>query len=245
MARSNPKGRFLDTDDYALQLFVPRQEIGWQGLDVAKEEQYLVGGQAIGAMANKPRRILYTSTLKWDGAGFSDWLAFLDEGLLAGEREPGEWRHGHGVVLRVLPGARVMHIVSPRDLDRKLLLRYGQVSYVPWDGDPESRFVVAVDWEEVAKDYDGIHIEGEAVSDPWLAAWDVESTGWFNLDVLEEAGVVPIPGPRAGQKKRQIAHALAVAEKRSREERMGRKKNPRKASKKDRRKLLNRLLRGT
>ncbi len=175
-SRKNPKGRFVDSDSYALQLFIPRHIKKWKGIP----KRFPPPARHPN---NKPADAFWTSTLaRMDGIATSDW----DEWM---KGEMPEWRTKEGVVVEVQPGARVAHLKSRRQAD-DFIGEYGITvsEFVPasWSG------AVVPDWPRVYQDFDALHLEGGALLHPAFRTWDAESTAWWNTKDLKDIGRVTL-----------------------------------------------------
>lgn len=171
--KRNPQGRLIDSPDFSRQLFVPQEK--WHGMPRVR----LVRG----GMLNKPRGALWTSTLAGDDT--SDWNEWLTS-------EQPNWRTKQGVVIEVGPEATVAHLPTAQAVDA-FLRDYGTTL----EDDPLTTMVFGgrvIDWPRVARDFDGVHVEWDALGHSALMGWDVESTAWLNSDHLTEVAFVDLAG---------------------------------------------------
>lgn len=155
----------------------------------------------------KPEGGLWTSTYTPLGEFDSAWMRFYY----------GRDKLRTGQVFRVSPKARLVTIHSLEDL-RLVHEAYG-IARPPKP--PEEMANVwgvfhpaRLDFEELAKDYDGMHLTeaGERetrdrFADYTLAGWDCESTLWFNLECLKFDRKVPL----GRNSPRRAAMRLAAA----------------------------------
>jgi hypothetical protein len=128
----------------------------------------------------KPRNALWTSTASGDNNGYtSAWVQWA-------ESEMPQWIGRSGFLYDVSPSARILTINSDQDaliVAKKYGLNTTNVMdlfmYMPWD--------------KIAKDYDAIHhVPSDRGADLFMHAWDVESTAWFNTNMLLNKRKVPI-----------------------------------------------------
>lgn len=111
---------------------------------------------------NKPLGGLWTSSYVGDKTDWLDWCS----------AEMPRWVGTQAVVLTPTSG-KILHIESEDDLqDVK--------DIYPWKAGRE-RYGndYLVDWEEVAKDYDAVHVSGKMARTYELGTWQTESTVWF------------------------------------------------------------------
>jgi len=184
--RSNPAGRYIDTPTFRYQLFVPRKEQPWTG----KLPRRVSIGEA---GHNKPMGAFWTSSLgrQDDDTGTSDWDQWTRNNM------PG-WG-GEGVVLEVGSRANVKHLRTKQEAE-DFLTEYGTPGTIALaTGEPPQReqdyfgdgewwglFQLVPDWKRVGAEFDGLHLEGDALSHPGFYGWDAESTAWFTTKPLSE-----------------------------------------------------------
>lgn len=228
----NPSGGYLETPDFAFQLFIPRHEKEWKGLPKRLLTQRVAAsGKSADSRHNKPAGAFWTSTfgLDDDGQPASDWDQWMRNNMH-------ESHLSSGVVLRVLPTANVKHLTTKEEAEA-FLDEYGvpgTVSQVmgekprrepdwsgggPWWG----LFQMVPDWPWVYREFDALHLEGGALRHPAFYGWDAESTAWFNTDHLEEVEQVQMPKaedpyednpPRRRKRKRKANGKLTTQERR-------------------------------
>jgi len=177
VSSKNPSGNYVDSDSYAIQLFIPRHIKKWKG--VPKKFP-----PAARHPNNKPAGAFWTSTLAGNTSDWDEWM----------KGEMPEWRGSEGVVLGVKPGARIRHLRTKQQAE-DFLDEYGvETPDFPslrsgggvWTG----LFEKVPDWPRVYRDYDAMHMEGAALRHPAFYGWDAESTGWWNTKHLKDIGRV-------------------------------------------------------
>jgi len=120
----------------------------------------------------------------WNPETGSDWVQWtLDQ--------VPDWFEERGTVCEIDPNARILLIENRQDLRNILEVYPGRMGF---EGNQH------IDYEKLAKDYDGIHVTKEGVnrvgglySTPNLDGWDVESTVLFR-DVFRDCKSVNLEG---------------------------------------------------
>ena len=158
------------------------------------------------AWLNKPRGGLWTSTAS--EAENDTWTSEWNEWL---KTDMPQWMNAQGVLLKPKT-SNVFHVETPEDAD----MLYKQFPYKPSGemaamtsmaafgigGDKNIDFEAALREYDATKGgkrtYDAIHwgTKGGGDSDAWnfgsAGSWDVESTVWRDVSVLEVVEVVPV-----------------------------------------------------
>lgn len=156
------------------QIFLPKKEL--------KLTELPTGRQIIGShgLPEKPMGAFWTSPRTDDSCDWLDWCQY----------EMPQWIGEMAVLYSVSPKARILELTDHATLCAKYPL--------DWDYKP------AIDWSRVAEEYDGAHYVPEG---NWLDCinggfygWDVESTAWFNMDVLRLERFVHITEDGDGRK---------------------------------------------
>ena len=128
----------------------------------------------------KPRNALWTSTASGDNNGYtSAWVQWA-------ESEMPQWIGQSGFLYDVSPSARILTINSDQDA-LIVAKKYGLNTTNVMD------LFMYMPWNKIAKDYDAIHhVPSNRGADLFMHAWDVESTAWFNTNMLLNKRKVPI-----------------------------------------------------
>ncbi len=191
--RPNPAGRYIDTPLFRHQLFVPRKEQPWTGklprrLRLSESDH------------NKPHGAFWTSTLGQVGGDVaSDWDLWTRNNMP-------QWTSGEGVVLEVSSDANVKHLRTKQEAE-DFLTEYGTPGAIPLatgeaprreqdyfgDGEWWGLLQVVPDWKRVTAEFDGLHLEGDALSHPAFYGWDAEGTAWFTTKPLSVLETVRLP----------------------------------------------------
>jgi hypothetical protein len=126
----------------------------------------------------KPKAKLWTSTAVKKSKGYtSDWVEWASSAMP-------DWIGPVGYLFTVDPSVKILNINSDRDAV-KVAKMYGvNITEV-------TQLFSKMPWDKIAHDYDGIH-HIPTGRDLFMSSWDVESTAWFNLQVLHGQGEVPI-----------------------------------------------------
>lgn len=209
MNPANPQGREMNSPTHRFQLFVPGRHGeggGWTGLP--KRLSRRAGRE----LSNKPGGAFWTSSLgEYDDEPSSDWNQWMRWNMP-------QWAFPTGVVLEVEPDANVKHLTTKREAQDFLdeygvdggMGNLGLGSLSPADGQWSGLFEVVPDWKRVWADFDGLHVEGDALSHPAFYGWDAESTAWFStkpLTVVEEVSLSAPPeeeeNPRPRRKRKR------------------------------------------
>jgi hypothetical protein len=186
-----------------LQLFVPRPAVHQRErqLEVpeALDAPVMMGRGTMEKGYTKPvGASLWTSTLQvsgeQDGVKYytSPWLEY------AVQINP-KWTHRVGHVYKINPSARILTLDDDHDaaVVYKLYRRLGAA--IPDEHgttDYGSKNVhTHFPWNDIAKHWDGIHHSGRrgygyGYGSDFFSSWDVESTAWFDTDVLQYMGRV-------------------------------------------------------
>lgn len=116
---------------------------------------------------DKPGRAFWTSTATKTSDGWlSAWLEYYKSTGF------GDTQHAH--VFKAPNSIRKLEIYSSDSLN-SALNRYGT----------EIRGRKLLDWNEIAHEFDCVHVYGKALGEKHLMGWDVESTAWFNPKPLK------------------------------------------------------------
>lgn len=197
----NPKGNYIDSPHYHLQLFIPRHEKDWKGVPKRTLPQRVLERDGHAGLDNKPAGSFWTSTLGTDDEGnvASDWDQWM-------RNSQHEWHVPKGIVLEVSDDANVKHLRTKSEAE-DFLDEYGVPGHLSEAmGEPPRKeaavwgggtwwglFQMVPDWIRVYDEFDGLHLEGGALGHPAFYGWDAESTAWFNTDHLTEVGKVDLP----------------------------------------------------
>lgn len=133
--------------------------------------------------ALKPPASRWTSTARQTDQGFtSAWVEW------ALSEMPG-WVGEEGILYNVSPGANILVINSDQNAV-EIAQHYGVEIKNQID------LFTRMPWELIAKDYDAVnHKPVNRSSDIYMRSWDVESTAWFNTNVLINPKKVVIDRP--------------------------------------------------
>jgi hypothetical protein len=128
----------------------------------------------------KPRNALWTSTASGNNNGYtSAWVQWA-------ESEMPQWIGQTGFLYDVSPSARILTINSDQDA-LIVAKKYGLNTTNVMD------LFMYMPWNKIAKDYDAIHhVPSNRGADLFMHVWDVESTAWFNTNMLLNKRKVPI-----------------------------------------------------
>jgi hypothetical protein len=130
----------------------------------------------------KPQAKLWTSTAIKTTQGYtSAWVNWAQSEM------PG-WVGSQGYLFDVTSGAKILTINSDRVAIR-VARQYGINIQ-----DPVELFQ-KMPWSQIAQHYDAVH-HVPAGRDVFMGSWDVESTAWFNLGVLQSQGEVALANKR-------------------------------------------------
>ena len=170
-----------------LQLFIPRACPG-EECSVQKFQD-ITKVSSDGGFANKPRGGVWTSTANladpsspeeiWT-SGWNEWMKY----------EMPNWMNRQGILLKPMT-SNIFHIENEKDLE-KLATEF------PLKGEGSSlgffRGSSPIDYVKAFEVYDAIHFgtTGGQSAYPDPGAWDVESTCWKDLSVLEILGKVSV-----------------------------------------------------
>ncbi len=174
VADHNLAGPWVKADVLGEQLFVSPRRPTPEAMEPIRNAPY------------KPLGGLWTSTLV---SGGSDWSRTMrDAMVVTGDRRLDADGTLHGWRLRPSRQARVVEIRGPTDLVW-LLEHSGDVRTLADD-----EYVVSLNFEQLARYYDGLHVTRRALSQCWprLRRWHVESTVWFRwcFDDVRDLGSV-------------------------------------------------------
>ena len=189
--------KFLDEDvggfTAEFQLFIPRS---CPDEKCEPARLHHVGRITNTAWLNKPRGGLWTSTAS--KAENDTWTSEWNEWL---KTDMPQWMNAQGVLLRPKTD-NVFHVETVRDAD----MLYKQFPYKPVGDIAVLSNMAAfgiggdknIDFEAALREYDAIHwgTKGGGDSDAWgfgsAGSWDMESTVWRDVSVLEVVEVVPV-----------------------------------------------------
>lgn len=132
--------------------------------------------------------VTWTSTAKKlpDGSYTSAWVEWC-------KSEMPQWLSKGGALFKVKPGTKVLSMNTDKDAMR--IAQYYGVSppkeQTPWDLIPWTK---NFPWDDIEDDYAGIHHtpSGSRLANILMSSWDVESTAWFNTNVLDYVGQAKI-----------------------------------------------------
>jgi predicted secreted protein len=150
-----------------LQAFI----VGIGGRDKLFDEAKLPRGKlriSEGGGPDKPVGAFWTSSVEGSSTAWIDWCRY---------EMPG-WIGDQAALFKVKSSAKILWITDYEKVWEKYGLKTGG----------SGRFGKALDWNAVAKDYDGATCPGYGC----IYAWDAESTAWFNMNALEFLRVVDI-----------------------------------------------------
>lgn len=203
------KQQYLTRKNLGLQLFVPkrrdpkkmeklRRDRDWWAIkkefpdEQLKEEAppILTGFTESPPGDNKPNNSFWTSTAIKRGVGYtSDWYEFV-------QRVFPDWQTDYGYLFEVKPNALVFDS-SYLDQFYDWAETYGRMTKdVPDYYKNEygsSRMRSNYPWDTMARYFDGVNHRGGSGygrHDEFTYGWDVESTAWFNTNVLTYKGAV-------------------------------------------------------
>jgi len=172
-----------------LQLFIPRTCPG-EECSVQKF-QHIKKVQNGNTTANKPWGGVWTSTAKLANPGTLEeiWTSGWNEWM---KYEMPSWMNRQGILLKPMT-SNIFHIEGEKDLE-KLAAEFPlerEASSSPFGFGRSSS---PIDYEKAFETYDAIHFGTKAGQSayPDPGAWDVESTCWKDLSVLEILGEVSV-----------------------------------------------------
>lgn len=193
-----------------LQLFVPRPAIHKRERQLEVPEALnapvMVGRGKMEKGYSKPiGTSLWTSTLKVSGEKggvkyyTSDWFEYA---IHINQN----WTSLEGHVYKINPQARILTLDDDHDAATvyKLYRRLGAA--IPDEHGTTEHGLKNVHthfpWNDVAKHWDGVHHSGRGSYGSghgidFMYSWDVESTAWFDTDVLQYMGKVPLRAKEA------------------------------------------------
>jgi len=143
----------------------------------------------------KPKGGVWTSSYTPAGEYESNWLRFCSRETYLTSNE-----HTNGLILKPSGDCKITEINCQSEL-RTLVSKYGR-----WDEGKDRerpRYITnitdipSLDFEKMAKDYDGIHLTEEGqwrtrFGDRNLYGWDAESTLWFNPHCLKQVDTIDL-----------------------------------------------------
>ena len=148
---------------------------------------------------NKPGNCFWTSSLKSAGVisgkkyYYSEWVDWV-----SGNQS--DWWSPKGYVYKISPSARILELNSTHDAVDiyKLYAALGsKVELGNLYGADEEKYALMKDfpWQDIRKHWDGVNHHHSFDRYGFTYGWDVESTAWFNTDVLTYVGEVNILPP--------------------------------------------------
>jgi hypothetical protein len=119
----------------------------------------------------KPQVKIWTSTAIKESDGFtSQWVQWC-------ESENPQWIGHTGLLFDVQPSARILTITSDKDAIQ-IAKHYG----VKFKNKLE--LMSSMPWDAIGRDYDAVHYTRNSGQDLIMGTWDVESTAWYNPNLL-------------------------------------------------------------
>jgi len=160
-----------------LQVFVAGAAIDREYLEKYLSER----GKVECSTNNKPfGHVFWTSTLKDKQSAWLQWCSY----------EMPQWIGEQVAIIR--PGGKVFHIRGINDYYEL----YEKYPFKDNSSDLARYFEEKrnLDWAQIAKDWDGIHMTEEGVygTREFTYGWDVESTAWLNPTVLTIERIVDV-----------------------------------------------------
>lgn len=130
----------------------------------------------------KPREAFWTSTLAGNASPWLDWC----------KGEMPEWIGEKAVLLDPSPSADLMVIDSKKDYLFELVYPFAYIDPVTFEQDDyeEEGSDIRIDWSEVAKFYDGVHVTARGAQ--FVEGWMIESTAWFDATKLKNPRIVDV-----------------------------------------------------
>lgn len=193
-----------------LQLFVPRPAVHKRERQLEVPEALnapvMVGRGKMEKGYTKPiGTSLWTSTLQVSGeqGGVKYYTSPWFEYAIQINQK---WTHPEGHVYKINPQARILTLDDDHDaaMVYKLYRRLGAA--IPDEHGTTEHGLKNVHthfpWNDVAKHWDGVHHSGRGSYGSghgidFMYSWDVESTAWFDTDVLQYMGKVPLRAKEA------------------------------------------------
>lgn len=199
----------LTKDNLGLQLFVPkrrdpkkmeelkRNRRWWDAVkDVENEEKaklkeevapILTGFTESPPGDNKPNGSFWTSTAIKRGVGYtSRWYEYVQNTFPS-------WQTDYGYLFEVKSNAMVFES-DYLDQFYEWAESYGKLTKQNSEYFKNSRGSDRMrgnyPWDTMARYFDGVHHSGYSMGDEFTYGWDVESTAWFNTNVLTYKGAV-------------------------------------------------------
>jgi hypothetical protein len=129
--------------------------------------------------------VVWTSTaIKTENGYTSEWVEWC-------KNEMPHWLSDTGILYKVQPSAKVLSMNTDKDAF-KIGKYYGLEP--PKDMIAIFDWVKKFPWDDIENDYDGIHHNptGSRLANMLMSSWDVESTAWFNTNVLYDRQEVSI-----------------------------------------------------
>lgn len=151
----------------------------------------LAPGKAVSPPGNnKPSASLWTSTARKVGDGWiSEWSQWTED------NQP-TWFSKTGYLYKVKPGALILELNNDYDA-QEIMRAFQNLNRVKEPEDPHNygqsfRMRSVFPWDEISKNFAGVHHSGFGYGDDFMYGWDVESTAWFDTSVLQLIGEVPV-----------------------------------------------------
>lgn len=136
---------------------------------------------------NKPGSAFWTSSAieHKNGTYSSDWYKFV-------KRQHSDWQTDYGYLFEIKPSAIIFDLSYAEDFYRWAF----ETNRLPKSRDGDDSYSVDnmrhhFPWDQLAKHFDGAHTNSFN-RDDFLSGWDVESTAWFNTQVLTYRGAVKL-----------------------------------------------------
>lgn len=125
----------------------------------------------------KPKEAFWTSTAIKNGNAYtSKWVEWVKE-------ETPTWFSPIGYLFKVsTTDAKILRVETDADVERI----FANYSKVKLSSDKKYSLFENFPWKNISKDYNGIHYDPkDHYENKFLYHWDVESTVWFDVNVLK------------------------------------------------------------
>lgn len=139
---------------------------------------------------NKPSASLWTSTARKVGDGWtSEWAQWTES------NQP-TWFSTTGYLYKVKPGALILELDNDHDA-QDIMWVFQSLNRVKEPEEPNNygrdvNMRLVFPWDEISKNFAGVHHSGYGYGNEFMYGWDVESTAWFDTSVLQLIGEVPV-----------------------------------------------------
>jgi len=128
----------------------------------------------------KPKDAFWTSTaIEQDASYTSEWVKWV-------KKEQKDWFSSVGYLFKVnVTDAKILRVETDADMER-IFANYSKFKLPSDFFDKKYSFFKNFPWENISKDYDGIHYDPkDHYENELLFSWEVESTVWFDVNVLK------------------------------------------------------------